>query len=86
MAPNQVSLLSAGLVRRNLCGSVNSKIKFKFRVGDRVLISKSKSSFKKGYLPNWTKDLFSISKRITKEGPICQLTDDSAKILENYKK
>ena len=82
MAPNQVSLLNVGLVRRNLYGNIKSKVKFKFRVGDRVRISKSRRTFKKGYLPNWTEEIFTISKRITKERPIYKLTDDSGEILE----
>ena len=70
MAPNQVSLLNIGLVRRNLYGNVKSKVKFKFRVGDCVRISKSRRTFKKGYLPNWTKEIFTTCKRITKERPV----------------
>ena len=82
MAPNQVSLLNVDLVRRNLYGNVESKIKFKFLVGDPVCISKSRRTFKKGYLPNWTEEIFTICKRITRERPIYKLTDDSGEILE----
>ena len=82
MAPNQVSLLNVGSVRRNLCGNVKSKVKFKFCVGDRVRIGKSRRTLKKGYLPDWTEKIFTICKRITKEIPIYKLTDDSGEILE----
>ena len=75
MAPNQVSLLNVGLVRRNLYGNIKSKVKFKFRVGEWVLISKSRRPFKKEYLPNWTEEIFTVYKRITKERPIYKLTD-----------
>jgi len=34
----------------------------KFIVGDKVRISKYKGTFDKGYLPNWTTELFTISK------------------------
>ena len=37
-------------------------------------------AFEKGYLPDWTEEIFTISKRITKERPICK--DDSGEILE----
>ena len=30
----------------------------KFKVGDKVRISKYKGTFDKGYLPNWTTELF----------------------------
>lgn len=33
----------------------------KFNVGDRVRISKYKSIFRKGYMPNWTTELFTIN-------------------------
>ena len=36
------------------------KSKCKFRVGDQVRISKAKRTFKKGYLPNWTREEFTV--------------------------
>ena len=41
----------------------------KFRVGDLVRISKAKKTFDKGYLPNWTTELFTVSKRIPDRFP-----------------
>ena len=82
VAPNQVSLLNVGLVRRNVYGNVKYKVKFKFHIRDRIRISESRRTFKKGYLPNWTEEIFTFSKRITKECPIYKLTDDSREILE----
>jgi hypothetical protein len=38
------------------------KRKPKFKVGDKVRISKLKKTFEKGYKPNWTKEIFTISK------------------------
>ena len=60
----------------------NLKQKYKFRVGDRACINKNRRTFKKGYLPDWTEEIFTISQRITKERPIYKLTDDSGEILE----
>ena len=34
----------------------------KFKVGDQVRISKYKKNFAKGYIPNWSEDLFAIKK------------------------
>lgn len=36
----------------------------RFHVGDRVRISKAKKTFDKGYLPNWTTELFTVSMRV----------------------
>jgi hypothetical protein len=33
-------------------------------VGDRVRISKAKRTFEKGYLPKWTTELFTISRKV----------------------
>ena len=36
----------------------------RFKVGDRVRISKSKNIFAKGYTPNWSKEIFIVDKTI----------------------
>jgi hypothetical protein len=36
--------------------------KNKFKVGNKVRISKYKGTFDKGYIPNWTTELFTVSK------------------------
>ena len=36
---------------------------YKYQIGDHVRISKAKRQFKKGYLPNWTEDVFIITER-----------------------
>ena len=34
----------------------------KFKIGDHVRISKYKNSFAKAYMPNWSEEVFAISK------------------------
>ena len=34
----------------------------KFKIGDHVIISKYKNTFAKGYMPNWSEEVFIISK------------------------
>ena len=43
--------------------------RYMFRVGDHVRISKVKQHFDKGYLPNWTEEIFTISHVLTKYDP-----------------
>jgi hypothetical protein len=52
------------IVHKNLYGNETDvkSIKPKFKVGDKVRISKYKKVFDKGYLPNWTTELFTVSK------------------------
>lgn len=35
--------------------------KIKFKIGDKVRISKYKHIFEKGYTPNWTTEIFTVS-------------------------
>ena len=60
-APVSVTLKNEPQVSENLYGKSNSKkVKPKFKVGDFVRINKTKRTFDKGYLPNWTQELFQI--------------------------
>jgi Cdc6-like AAA superfamily ATPase len=47
----------------------------KFKIGDKVRISKYKGVFDKGYLPNWTTELFTISK-VMKTNPVTYKIED----------
>ena len=42
-------------------------VKYKFKIGDQVRISKMKRTFEKGYLPNFSKEIFTISKQIPRD-------------------
>ena len=65
MAPTEASKKkNEGAVYFNLYGEMDQlSSKPKFRVGDKVRISKYKRNvFDKGYTPNWTKEVFMIDK------------------------
>ena len=65
MTPKQASMKkNEGKVYLNLYGDMKiSKRKPKFKVGDKVRISKYKRKiFDKGYTPNWTEEIFIIVK------------------------
>ena len=52
-----------GTVYFNLYGDMESSSKRKFKVGDKVGISKYKrKTFDKGYTPNWTEEIFIVDK------------------------
>ena len=46
------------------------------RVGDLVRISKARSSFERGYTPNWTREIFRITKVLVNERPIVYEIED----------
>ena len=45
-------------------------------------LSKAKRMFKKGYLPNWTEELFTIVRCIETRPPVYLVKDDHGEILE----
>ena len=58
------------------------KRKPKFAVGDRVRISKAKSIFEKGYLPNWTEEEFFVKSVDTKYSPVMyELHDHNNEVI-----
>ncbi|XP_070567254.1 uncharacterized protein [Ptychodera flava] len=57
-------------------------VRFKCDIGDQVRISKAKRMFKKGYLPNWTEEVFTISGRISDRPPLYKLKDYDGEELE----
>ena len=76
-APASVSLLNVAQVRRKLHGNSWAKPirKLKFMSGDQVRISKSRRTFKKGYLPPRTQEIFTVTKIIPRVPPVYQLRD-----------
>ena len=50
-------------------------IRYKFEVGDQVRISKMKRTFEKGYLPNFSKEIFTVSQQIPRRPPVYKLKD-----------
>lgn len=59
-----------------------SKIKLKFKNGDIVRISKTKSTFEKGYTKNWSIEIFEIIKCNLKDPPTYTLKDLNDEIIE----
>ena len=66
-----------GQVRRKLYGKFWTKPEreLKFKLGDQVRISKSRRTFKKGYLPSSTQEIFTVTKIIPRELPVYRLRD-----------
>jgi len=52
-----------------------NNVKIKFKVGDNVRISTQKGVFTKGYLPNWSTEIFEIIK-INKKLPVTYQLQD----------
>ena len=74
MAPSEVTSTNQETVWQRLYGheSVGTP---KFRVGDRVPVSKAKRDFEKGYMANWTEELFTIVDAHRSDTPVYRLVD-----------
>jgi len=61
---------------------VMPKSKQKFSLGDKVRISRIKADFEKGYLPNWSEEVFTVHK-VKKTTPITyRLKDSFGEVLD----
>jgi hypothetical protein len=80
MKPIEASMeKNESIVYKNLYGNESdTKISPKFYIGDRVRISKYKGTFDKGYLPNWTTELFTVSK-VSNTNPVTYKVIDENK-------
>ncbi len=55
--------------------TVEKTPKYKLKIGDQVRISKIKRKFEEGYLPNFSQEIFSISKQIPRDPPVYKIKD-----------
>ena len=82
MPQAEVTWSNQTTVAKRLYGRKVSRKSCKFVPGDRVRLSKAKRTFKKGYLPNWTEELFTIVRCIETSSPVYVVKDDHGEILE----
>ena len=76
MRPVDVCTKNENEVWQNLYGDTVKRSKdFKFSVADKVRISKYKHVFEKGYLPNFTEEIFEIAECIARQPPVYRLKD-----------
>ncbi|XP_056004154.1 uncharacterized protein LOC130049933 [Ostrea edulis] len=80
-APAEVNAKNVLTVWKTLYGKQSADTTSRLQVGDRVRISKAKRTFEKGYLPNWTKELFTISRKVPGRN-VYRIQDDHGEELE----
>jgi len=82
MAPAQVNSKNENEILNRVYRISEKMIKFKFKVGDYVRISKVKRLFKKGYTPNWSFETFKIKNRFQKFPPVYTIEDKEGEEIE----
>ena len=76
MRPVDVNEDNESIVWQKLYGEESDKpVRFKFNIDDQVRISKARRTFKKGYLPSWTEEVFTINKRVLRRTPMYKIAD-----------
>jgi len=64
MAPCEVNVDNEDLVRRRLYPLKPKSYRWRFAVGDRVRMSMQRQPFRKGYVGQWSEEIFDIAKRL----------------------
>uniref|UniRef100_A0A1I7YXE1 Integrase catalytic domain-containing protein n=1 Tax=Steinernema glaseri TaxID=37863 RepID=A0A1I7YXE1_9BILA len=75
IVPNDVNFQNAHQLLDGQYKDNGKQVKFKFNVGDAVRISKQKTLFEKGYIPNFTYEIFHIKERLPRTPPVYRITD-----------
>ncbi|KAF8789563.1 hypothetical protein HNY73_007493 [Argiope bruennichi] len=73
-SPNQVTSKLESIIFNKVYG-YNKDIHYAFNIGEQVRISKAKKTFQRGYLPNWSDEVFTISERFASNPPTYSLKD-----------
>lgn len=85
--PIEVTAQNEKSVWQTLYSDLNpgAPTKYDFEIGDIVRISKAKGLFEKGYLPNYSEELFKVVRRIPKNPAVYKLQDlNSEPILGSF--
>ena len=75
MSPREVNLNNESEIRKRLFPPKKYPVKWKFEVGDTVRISEARRMFKKGFLANWTVEIFKIKSRLPTQPVTYELID-----------
>ena len=81
MAPDDVSPKNKAGVWLRLYSDPVSYKEPSLRIGHTVRISKARRAFKKGYLPQWTEEIFTIVERKSTQPPTFVLADYAGEVL-----
>ena len=83
MSPVEVNVVNQEEVWQRLYGNERaSTIEPGLKVDDRVRIRKAKRQFKKGYLPNWSDEIFTVKSVHRTDPPVYRLIDDQGSRIE----
>lgn len=76
LCPMDVTPVIAGRFLSTVSSRVKIAAPARFRIGDPVRVSKFKTTFEKGYTPNWTTEVFRVAE-IQRTNPVTYLLRDT---------
>ena len=83
MSPINVTAKNEHIVIDNLYGKKDSTtIRFRFKPGDTVRISKTRRPFQKGYKQSYTDEFFTIVERVFRKPPVYRLKDQDGETID----
>ena len=73
---------SAKVCKRMYDSQLQQRIQPKLEVGQKIRISKTRRTFGKGYLPNWTEEIFTLDKTVAMNPPTKNIVDYDGEPVE----
>ena len=80
MAPVNVTLTNESEIRKRL-GRKKLTPRWKFAVGDKVRITRTRQPFRKGYLPSWSTEIFTVKSRVSTDPATYQIADSDGEVI-----
>jgi len=84
-APTNVGVHNENEIRKRLYSPKKLPLRWKLDVSDKVRICQARRPFRKGYLPGWTTEIFTIKSRIPTDPPTYEIIDyDGESVLGKF--
>jgi hypothetical protein len=81
-APASVTLQNEGTIRSHLYKPKRLPLIWKFKSGETVRLRQARRPFKKGYLPSWTDEIFTVTRCIPTDPPTYAVCDYGGENIE----
>ena len=82
MAPKDVNESHEHEVWLRLYGALEDSPRYRFRVGDKVRITKVRGPFAKSYEQGWTDEIFTIYQRLPRSPPVYKIKDYGGDVIK----
>ena len=83
MTPNEASYKEREILFKTIYGNLNLTKSKQFQVGEKVRKAYERKPFDKSYYPNWTDEIFEISKKSKDNIPLYKIHDDKNRMSKN---